>query len=132
MLPTTEARVAAVEAASGRATMLALQDASVHVPLGMYLHSRWVPLSHGPRALLTGSACAVNLLCPCCRSHRLSSQALGRYLHLQWVPLLVHHAWQAVHKLLKGKLAACPLRHIWFPRKNGILRVVHQRLSEYV
>ena len=52
-----------MEGAGGRTTLLALQDASVHAPLGMYLHSRWVPLSRGPRPLLTGGLYARNLLC---------------------------------------------------------------------
>ena len=50
-----------MEGAGGRTTLLALQDASVHAPLGMYLHSRWVPLSRGPRPLLTGDTCVENL-----------------------------------------------------------------------
>ena len=44
-----------MEVAGGRTTLLALRDAIVHAPLGMYLHSRWVPLSRGPRPLLTGN-----------------------------------------------------------------------------
>ena len=64
-LPATEARVAAVEGAGGRAALLALQDASVNAPLGMYLHSRWLgPLSRGSRPVLTGATHARNPLCP--------------------------------------------------------------------
>ncbi|KAK9839319.1 hypothetical protein WJX81_007746 [Elliptochloris bilobata] len=42
--PSVEARITTVEAANGRPIVLALQDASVDTPLGMYLHSRWAPL----------------------------------------------------------------------------------------
>lgn len=52
-----------MEAAGERTTLLALHDASVHAPVGMYLHSRWVPLSRGARPLLTGNIYFRNLLC---------------------------------------------------------------------
>ncbi len=54
--PATEARVAAVEAREGWPLVLLLRDGSVDAPLGLYVHSRWLPLCAGPRPLVAGAA----------------------------------------------------------------------------
>ena len=54
--PATEARVAAVEAREGWPLLLLQRDGSVDTPLGLYVHSRWLPLCAGPRPLVAGAA----------------------------------------------------------------------------
>jgi hypothetical protein len=60
--PATEARVAAVEAREGLPLVLLLRDGSVDAPLGLYVHSRWLPLCAGPRPLVTGAALLLDSL----------------------------------------------------------------------
>ena len=56
ILPALEARVTAVEAKEdGRPHMLALQDQSVDTPLGMFVHTRWMPLCCGPCPVVSGA-----------------------------------------------------------------------------
>ncbi len=52
--PAVEARITAMETKDGRPHVLKLQDHSVDTSLGMYIHSRWIPLCSGARPLLTG------------------------------------------------------------------------------
>lgn len=98
-----------MEVAGGRTTLLALQDASVHAPLGMYLHLRWVPLSRGPRPLLTGNSYASYLLCPivstatCCMR-----RSLLRYLQAPRFVSRSRHS--AAHRKLPRAARAQELR----------------------